>query len=428
MLATQTLPQRRPKTMRVAFEGELPPGVTAKDVDARRDRADRRRRRRRPRDRVRRRRSIRGLSMEGRMTICNMSIEAGARAGMIAPDETTFAYLEGRPGAPSGAAWERALDDWRALASDDDAVFDREVEIDAGELTPQVTWGTNPGMVAPVDGRRPGSGGARRPGRPRRSRARARLHGARARHADRGDRRSTASSSARARTRASRTCGSPRRSSTGGRCTRRCARWSCPGSAAVRRQAEDEGPRRRLPAGRVRVAARGLLDVPRHEPRRARARRALRVDLEPQLRGSPGTRRAHAPRQPGDGGGRCGRGAIRRRPGARVKPVTRVSGRVAVLDRADVDTDQIIPKQFLKRIERTGYGEFLFYDWRQDPDVRAQPARVRGRTDPAHRPELRRAAPRASTQRGRCRTTASTQSSRPRSATSSRATRPRSAC
>jgi 3-isopropylmalate/(R)-2-methylmalate dehydratase large subunit len=93
--------------------------------------------------------------MEGRMTVCNMSIEAGARAGMVAPDDTTFAYLEGRPGAPAGAAWEQALDGWRRLASDADAAFDRDVEIDAGSLAPQVTWGTNPGMVAPVDGRVP---------------------------------------------------------------------------------------------------------------------------------------------------------------------------------------------------------------------------------------------------------------------------------
>ena len=86
------------------------------------------------------------------MTICNMSIEAGARAGMIAPDDTTFAYLEGRPGSPRGKAWEQALDDWRRLPSDADAAFDREVEVDAGSLAPQVTWGTNPAMVAPVDG------------------------------------------------------------------------------------------------------------------------------------------------------------------------------------------------------------------------------------------------------------------------------------
>ena len=90
--------------------------------------------------------------MEGRLTICNMSIEAGARAGMIAPDDTTFAYLEGRPAAPKGADWEHALDRWSELRTDDDATFDTEVEIDVAELEPQVTWGTNPGMVAPIGG------------------------------------------------------------------------------------------------------------------------------------------------------------------------------------------------------------------------------------------------------------------------------------
>jgi len=94
---------------------------------------------------------IRGFSMENRMTVCNMSIEGGARAGMIAPDETTFAYLEGRPGVSKGADWERALERWRELPSDADAVYDREVEIDVSRLKPQVTWGTNPGMVVPID-------------------------------------------------------------------------------------------------------------------------------------------------------------------------------------------------------------------------------------------------------------------------------------
>jgi 3-isopropylmalate/(R)-2-methylmalate dehydratase large subunit len=154
VLATQTLPQRRPGTMLVRFDGELPLGVTAKDailgaigrigvsggVGHVLEYAG-------P--------VIRDLSMEGRMTICNMSIEAGARAGMIAPDDTTFAYLEGRPGAPSGSEWEERLDEWRRLPSDPDAVFDREVVIDVDELAPQVTWGTNPGMVAPIDGRVP---------------------------------------------------------------------------------------------------------------------------------------------------------------------------------------------------------------------------------------------------------------------------------
>ncbi len=151
VLATQTLAQRKPRALRIRFEGELPPGVTAKDlvlaaigrlgVDG----------------------AvghvieyagpvIEGLSMEGRLTICNMSIEAGARAGLIAPDETTFAYLEGRPAAPAGVAWERALDRWRELPTDPDARFDREVAIDAAAVRPQVTWGTNPGMVVPLDG------------------------------------------------------------------------------------------------------------------------------------------------------------------------------------------------------------------------------------------------------------------------------------
>ncbi|MDQ1446503.1 MAG: 3-isopropylmalate/(R)-2-methylmalate dehydratase large subunit [Acidimicrobiaceae bacterium] len=151
VLATQTLPQRRPGTMAVTVEGDLPAGVTAKDVilaiigrigtgggigsiiEYRGS-------------------AIRGLSVEGRMTVCNMSIEGGARAGMIAPDDVTFAYLEGRPHAPTGAAWERALDEWRALVTDDDAAFDKEVSLDAAALKPHVSWGTNPAQVVPIDG------------------------------------------------------------------------------------------------------------------------------------------------------------------------------------------------------------------------------------------------------------------------------------
>ncbi len=150
VLATQTLPQTRPGTMAITVDGDLPPGVTAKDVVlaiiARigtgggigsvieyRGAA------------------IRALSMEGRMTVCNMSIEAGARAGMIAPDDTTFAYLEGKSFAPKGGDWERALDAWRALVTDDDAQFDKEVVIDARTLEPHVSWGTNPSQTIPID-------------------------------------------------------------------------------------------------------------------------------------------------------------------------------------------------------------------------------------------------------------------------------------
>jgi len=149
VLATQTLPLKPFKTMAVTVEGELPADVTAKDIilaviakigtnggqghviEYRGG-------------------AIRALSMEGRMTLCNMSIEAGARAGMIAPDETTFAYVEGRPHAPSGEDWDRAVEYWRSLVTDDDATFDTEVVIDASTLAPFVTWGTNPGQGLPL--------------------------------------------------------------------------------------------------------------------------------------------------------------------------------------------------------------------------------------------------------------------------------------
>ncbi|MBA3021145.1 3-isopropylmalate dehydratase large subunit [Propionicimonas sp.] len=150
VMATQTLPQARPKTMAVNINGELPTGVTAKDVvlaliakvgtgggqgyivEYRGS-------------------TIEAMSMEGRMTICNMSIEWGAKAGMMAPDETTFAYLKGRPHAPVGDEWDAAVAHWQTLFTDSDAVFDAEVSIDATQLTPFVTWGTNPGQGVPLN-------------------------------------------------------------------------------------------------------------------------------------------------------------------------------------------------------------------------------------------------------------------------------------
>ena len=154
VLATQTVWQRRPKTMRITVDGALAPGVSAKDVilaviakigaagaagHAIEYAGS----------------TVRALSMEGRFTLCNMSIEAGARAGMIAPDETTFAYLAGRPFAPKGAAWDRAVEGWRALRSDDDAAFDREVGLDAATLEPMVTWGNSPEDALPIGARVP---------------------------------------------------------------------------------------------------------------------------------------------------------------------------------------------------------------------------------------------------------------------------------
>jgi len=151
VLATQTLPQTRPGTMAITVDGDLPDGVTAKDlilaiigrigtgggigsiIEYRGA-------------------AVRGLSMEGRLTVCNMSIEAGAKAGLIAPDDITFAYLEGRRHAPTGKAWEQALDAWRALPTDAGATFDKEVVLDATVLEPFVSWGTNPAQVIEIGG------------------------------------------------------------------------------------------------------------------------------------------------------------------------------------------------------------------------------------------------------------------------------------
>ncbi len=149
VLATQTLPQAKPKSMAVTVEGSLAPGIGAKDVIlgiiARIGVAGGVGHVIEYRGEV-----IRSLSMAGRMTICNMSIEGGARAGMIAPDATTFAYLEGRPHAPRGAAWEAAVESWQALPTDTDATFDSEVRIEAADLEPYVSWGTNPAQTVPV--------------------------------------------------------------------------------------------------------------------------------------------------------------------------------------------------------------------------------------------------------------------------------------
>ena len=151
VLATQTLMQAKPKTMAVTVNGSLPAGVTAKDliltliahtgtgggqgyiVEYRGQ-------------------AIEELSMEARMTVCNMSIEWGAKAGLIAPDQTTFDYIEGRAEAPKGADWEAAVAHWKTLVTDDEAVFDREIVLDAGEMAPFVTWGTNPGQGVPLSG------------------------------------------------------------------------------------------------------------------------------------------------------------------------------------------------------------------------------------------------------------------------------------
>ena len=365
VLATQTLPQVRPKTMAVTVEGELAPGATAKDIalavigaigtgggighviEYRGS-------------------AIRNLSMEGRMTLCNMSIEGGARAGLVAPDETTFEYVKGRDHAPVGEAWDAAVAYWRTLPTDDGATFDKEVVLDAAAITPHVTWGTNPAQVVPIAGSVPDPGSL----------------------ADAGDR----EAAERALAYMGLEAGTPMReikvdtvflgSCTNsriedfraaaavleGRTVHRGLRaLAVPGSHRVKTQAENEGFGQGVPGGRVRMARAGLLHVPRDEPGQAGGRRALRVDFEPQLRGAPGPWRAHPPRLPRRCRGHRGRRNVRHPGGpGLMEPVVIVTGRAVPLDRTDVDTDQIIPSDWLKRVERTGFGAGLFSEWRDD--------------------------------------------------------------
>ena len=366
VLATQTLRQTRPKTMAVEVNGRLGPGVTAKDVilaiineigvhggighviEYRGD-------------------VIRELSMEGRMTICNMSIEAGARAGLIAPDETTFLYMKGRPQVPSGDAWDEALERWRALPTDPDAVFDRVVELDGNRIMPHVTWGTNPAQSVTVDGRVPDP-----------------------EHVPEDQKESVR----RALAYMALTPGTPISEITIdrvflGSCTNgriedlRAAAaviagkqvapgvkaMVVPGSGLVKRQAEEEG----------------LADIfmtAGFEWRDAGCSMCLGMNpdiLQPGERCASTSNRNFEGRQ-GPGGrthlvspemaGRgCHRRAFRRRPrGEAMRQMPVVTGRAIPLRRANVDTDQIIPAKHLKRIERTGYGPFAFEAWRQDPD------------------------------------------------------------
>ena len=298
VLATQTLQQRKPRSMRILYSGELGYGVSAKDlilgtigrigvdggVGHVIEYAG-------P--------PIEALSMEGRMTVCNMTIEAGGRAGMIAPDDTTFEWVEGRAGAPS----ELPLDDWRELRTDDGAEFDKQVEIDASELSPQVTWGTTPSMVTDVTGAVPEPAGegderaleymALEAGTPMQEIELDRVFIGSCTNSRIGDLREAAEVV------------------RGRKVASTLSAMVVPGSQQVALQAESEGLDEVFRAGRLRLALRRLLDVPGDEPRHAVARRALRVHLEPQLRGPPGPRRAHPPGEPEDGRGRRARGPLR---------------------------------------------------------------------------------------------------------------------
>ena len=302
VLATQTLQQGRPKTMSVTIEGEVSPEITAKDImlgilhrigtnggvghviEYRGE-------------------AIRNLSMEGRMTVCNMSIEGGARAGLVAPDETTFDYLEDKSHAPKGEDWEIAVEEWKSLRTDEGAEFDKEVVIQAEDLVPYVSWGTTPAQTVGLDEAvpEPQTEGHERalkymdlaPGTPIReievdtvflgSCTNARIEDLRA---------------------AARVLESQK-------VKEGIRAMVVPGSMRVKQQAEEEGLGRSLQRSWFRLAQRRMFDVSRHEPGHPGARRALRLDQQPQLRGPAGQGRPDASGQPGRGGGDGGNGAVR---------------------------------------------------------------------------------------------------------------------
>ncbi len=300
VLATQTLIQKKSKNMLVKVNGSLRPGVTAKDITL----------------------SIIGatgtaggtgyvieyagqaieeLSIEGRMTVCNMAIEGGARAGLIAPDEKTFAYVMGRPHAPKGAAWEAALAQWKTLYSDPGAHYDKVLELDAAEIAPVVTWGTSPEDVLPITGVVPApedfTGGkveaARRSLDYMGLDAGHEALGHRDRH---GVHRLLHQRPHRGSARGRQGDGGPQ--GQGGP--------AGDDRSGLRPRAGPGRGRGHRPAAhrrRLRMAHGRLLDVPRDEPRPARPGRALCVDLEPQLRGPPGPRRPHASALAGHGRG-----------------------------------------------------------------------------------------------------------------------------
>ena len=395
VLATQTLTQAKPKTMAVTVNGSLPPGVTAKDlvltlithtgtgggqgyiVEYRGQ-------------------AIEELSMEGRMTVCNMSIEWGAKAGLIAPDQTTFDYIKGRPEAPKGADWDAAVAYWKSLVTDDDAEFDKEIVLDASEMTPFVTWGTNPGQGVPLGGRVPD------PGRTSRTTG-------------------TRIAAEKALEYMALEAGTPMRevkvdtvfvgSCTNGRIEdlRLAAEiikgrhvdkdtrlLVVPGSVRVRLQAEDEG-----------------LDVVFKEAggewRGAGCSMCLGMNPD-QL--TPGERSASTSNRNFEG--RQGKGGRTHLVSVPVAAATAVRGTLSSpadlpprsslsrppapagtehhgqvhhatpaspypLRRSNVDTDQIIPAVYLKRVTRTGFEDGLFAAWRNDPDVRAEQDGVRRR-------------------------------------------------
>ena len=316
VLATQTLIQTKSKNMRAVVDGQLPAGVTAKDIilaiigeigtaggtgyaleyagEA-----------------------IRALSMEGRMTICNMSVEGGAKAGFIAPDEKAYAYLKDKPKAPKGKAWDEAMRYWETLASDEGAHFDREIRLDAAKLPPLVTWGTSPEQVISITGKVPVPAeiqDEKKRVAAERSLGYMGLNGGEKVTDIKLDR-VFIGSCTNARIEDLRDVA---RIAAGKTVNANVYAMIVPGSGLVKEQAEAEGLDKIFKAAGFDWREPGCSMCLAMNPGQAQAGRALRLDLEPQLRGPPGLQGTHAFGVAGDGGGRRDRRALRRRAGVEI--------------------------------------------------------------------------------------------------------------
>ena len=366
VLATQTLRQVKPAAMAVNVEGELPPGCTAKDLVL---------------GIIRqlgtgggvgsvieyRGAAIRALSMEGRMTVCNMSIEGGARAGMIAPDDTTFAFLEGRKYSPAGAEWERALDDWRSLATEPGAEFDHEITVDAVGAAAGGDLGHQPGPVGVHRRRRarPGRLSAARPQRQLAERALTYMDlkpGTAIR--DIGIDTVFIGSCTNGRLEDLREAAEVVR---GRKIHPGVRALVVPGSARVKAAAEAEGLDKHFTDAGFEWRSAGCSMCLGMNGDILAPGRALGLDEQQELRRQAGTRRAHAPRVARGRRRDSSSRTLQRTRRPVMAGVQQISGRAVALNRRDVDTDQIIPAAWLKLVGRTGFADGLFSAWRADP-------------------------------------------------------------
>ncbi len=387
-LATQTVLYSRLKSMRVTVEGCLSAGVRSKDVVMALIRqigasgatgyavefAGS---------------AIDALSVEARMTICNMAVECGARGALMAPDGAVFAYLCGRPRAPSGERARQAEAQWRVLRSDEDAVFHREVHLDAAAIEPMVTWGTSPDQAGPIGGRVPDPAGETDPDR-RRDIERALAYMGLTPGTPLAAipiERAFIGSCTNARIEDLRDAAAVLR---GGRVASGVRAMVVPGSSSVKRQAEAEGLDRVFTDAGFEWRQSGCSMCLAMNDDVLAIWRALRVEHQPQLRGTSGRRRPHPPDEPGHGRrGGARRPPRRRAPGERgralMQPFTTVTGAAAALPAANTDTDVIMPKQFLKGVDRSGLRDGAFHDLRFDAAGNERPDFVLNRAPGARR-------------------------------------------